>query len=478
MHNWLKKTYHHLPYPARSLMATARGYQLRRLRYGPETQGLAEEALARESWSSKQWKVYQEEQLGRTLHHAATRVPYYRKHWQQRRRRGDHASWEQLENWPVLKKDTLRAIPQAFIADDVDKRKLKKEHTSGTTGMPLTLWQSRRFLLQFYALYETRVRGWNGVSIHEPWAHLGGQMVTPYHQQKPPFWVWSASLNLLYMSTFHIAPQTVKAYAQALADHGIQHIIGYCSSVNTLAHFIKESEIEAPPIKVVVGDSEPLFDHQRERIARVFNCPCKSAYGMAEMVISASECAHGAMHLWPEVGQLEVLYDNQDIRVPTGQTGRLVCTGFLLKEMPLIRYEVGDQGALGPEHALCNCGRHLPTLLRVEGRNNDMIVTPDGRRVRWYMSIFSEFHLMETRVIQQEANSLTIQFVPTPEFVVAELEGMKQCLQDRVGNMHTEFQQVSAIERGPNGKFRAVISLLDKNGKHKEGNDPALERKR
>lgn len=463
MDDWLLKIYHRLPYPARSLMAMARGYQLRRWRYGPETERLVEEALAREAWTPEQWKGYQEERLSRILHHAATKVPYYREHWQQRRRNSDRASWEMLENWPVLKKYALRATPEAFVADDVGRQKLAKDHTSGTTGTPLTLWHSRQSLLQRYALYEARVRRWNGVSINKPWAHLGGQLVAPYNQRKPPFWVWSASLKLLYMSTYHIAPQTAKAYVQSLADHDIQHIIGYCSSLNALAYFIEKAAIEVPPMQIVIGDSEPLFDYQRERIACVFNCPCRSVYGLAEMVADASECNHGTMHLWPECGLVEVLHDDEDVPVPPEQVGRLVCTGFLLKEMPLVRYEVGDRGALGSERATCNCGRRLPTLLRIEGRSNDMIMTPDGRRVWWLMPIFYGLHLMETQVIQQDANSLSIRFVSASGFVASEIEEMKRRLRHRVGDMQIEFQQVSTIERGPNGKFQAVISLLDGN---------------
>src|SRR5690606_2199212 len=97
--NRLLTFYHHLPPPVRNLAASLRGYYLRSWRYGPETERLVEEALEREHWSAEQWKRWQEERLAYVLHRAATQVPYYRQQWSERRRRGDTASWEVLENW-------------------------------------------------------------------------------------------------------------------------------------------------------------------------------------------------------------------------------------------------------------------------------------------------------------------------------------------------------------------------------------------
>src|SRR6201999_2266836 len=120
---------------------------------------------------------------------------------------------------------------------------------------------------------------------------------------------------------------------------------------------------------VIISNAEPLYAHQREFISRVFGCPVRDTYGMSEMTCAASECEAGKLHLWPEAGIYEVLRDDQDVPVRAGETGRLVCTGFLNPDMPLIRYEVGDRVAIAPPSEKCSCGRTLPILLSVEGRN-------------------------------------------------------------------------------------------------------------
>jgi len=129
--------------PLRPILASARGYFLRRWRYGRDAERAAEAALERERWSAPQWQAWQQEQLVRVLSRAARRVPYYRAQWAERRRRGDRSSPEILENWPILEKDAVRTAPAAFVADDCNIARMHGETTSGTTGQPMRLWFSK-----------------------------------------------------------------------------------------------------------------------------------------------------------------------------------------------------------------------------------------------------------------------------------------------------------------------------------------------
>ena len=127
----LKDIYWGLPGALQSVAASFRGRQLQSRRYGAETEELVSAALERDSWSEERWKAWQEERLARLLHHAATKVPYYRDHWAERRRRGDKASPEILQNWPLLGKQQLREKPEAFVADSADVRRMFDSETSG-----------------------------------------------------------------------------------------------------------------------------------------------------------------------------------------------------------------------------------------------------------------------------------------------------------------------------------------------------------
>lgn len=455
----LLHVYHQLPEPLRTLAASLRGYYLRSWRYGPETERLVEEALERERWSAEQWKRWQQERLAFVLHRAATRVPYYRDQWGERRRKGDKASWEVLENWPILEKEPLRAHPQAFVADDCDIRRMFHEHTSGTTGKPLDLWWSRETVRAWYALFEARWRRWYGVSRHDRWAILGGQLVVPVSRTRPPFWVWNAALHQLYMSSYHLSPITIPHYLDALRRHRIVYLLGYTSALYELACGALDAGRDDLTFRVVIANAEPVYAYQREAIERAFHCPLRETYGMAEIVAAAGECEASTLHLWPEVGWLEVLVD--DLPAAVGAVGDLVATGLFNADMPLVRYRTGDCGALSPDETACACGRTLPRLSGLEGRADDVLYTRDGRRIGRLDPVFkAHLPIREAQIIQETLEQVRVRYVPADGFNAADARSIVERLQQRLGDVEVILEATESIPRGPNGKFRAVICKL------------------
>lgn len=461
MPDWLA-VYHRLPYPLKSAAAGLRGGYLRRWRYGPDAEALVEETLARDGWSVAQWETWQAEQLAAVLHRAATQVPYYRDQWARRRRAGDRAAWDDLANWPVLAKDELRRAPRAFVADDCDTGNMFYEHTSGTTGTPLHIWLSRETVRRWFAIYEARARRWYGVSRHDRWAILGGQLVAPVTADRPPFWVWNRALNQLYLSTYHLSEAHIPAYLAAMREHEITFLLGYPSAMYRLAQAAQANDVAAPQLRVAIGNAEPLLAHQREAIAAVFNCPVRDTYGMAEVAAAGSECEHGRMHVWPEAGLIEVLDDTADRLVAAGQPGRLVATGLLNADMPLIRYDTGDRCSAEPEDSpACACGRALPRLRSLEGRMDDVVITPDGRHIGRLDPVFkADLPIREAQIIQETRQQLRVLYVPTADYSTEDGAALIGRIRDRVGEMDVVLEEVAEVPRTANGKFRAVVSRL------------------
>ena len=451
--------YHRLPPTARSCAASLRGFYLRWWRYGRVTERLAREALERERWSAAQWQSWREQRLAYILHRAATRVPYYREMWAERRRSGDHRSWEELSNWPILEKEAVRQNLRRFLADDCRLRSMYYERTSGTTGTPLELWASRDTVRRRYALYEARRRLWHGISRHERWAMLGGQLVVPTSQRRPPFWVWNAGLNQLYMSSYHLAPDLLPYYLDALKTYRVSNIIGYASTVTCVAQAVLKEQRTDLRMKVVVTNSEPLLEHQRQVIGQAFQCPVRETYGLAELVVGASECEAGTMHLWPCFGHVEVLDGEQP--VPPGAVGEFICTSFLNPDMLFIRYRVGDRGALADDSVTCACGRTLPIVTCIEGRTHDALYTSDGRRIGRLDPVFkADLSICEAQIIQERLDALRVLYVPGEHFQQADAQRLVQQLQDRMGPIEITLEPVPRIPRTSQGKFRPVVCLL------------------
>lgn len=449
MNDALLRIYHRLPPPARSLAASLRGYRLRRLRYGPETEMLVEQALERERWTPEQWREYREDRLAFLLHRAATKVPYYREQWAERRRRGDQASWEVLANWPVLTKDAVRRHARRLVAEDCDPSKMACDHTSGTSGKPLELWFSPSTVRAWYALFEARCRRWYGLSRYDRWGILGGQLVAPVSATKPPFWTWNAGLNQLYMSVYHVSPGAGAAYADAIRRYRVRYLVGYPSALDALAEAASQAGARDTGVEAVITNAEPLLGYQRQHIEQAFGCPVYETYGMSEIVAAANQCEHGGMHLWPEAGVLETL------------DGDLVSTGLMNPDMPLIRYRTGDRATLGAERPECPCGRLLPLLASVEGRSDDVLYTRDGRRVGRLDPIFkARLPLQEAQIVQEALDRVRVLYVPDAGFTKDSAADLVRLVRDRMGSVEVALEAVERIPRGANGKFRAVVCQL------------------
>ena len=291
---------------------------------------------------------------------------------------------------------------------------------------------------------------------------LGGQLVVPIARARPPYWVWNAGMRQLYMSSYHLSAGAIPAYLDAMRRHGVTHVLGYASSMTTVAQAALEAGLRPPALRVAISNAEPLLAWQRARISEAFGCPVRDTYGMAEMVLGGSECAEGSLHLWPEAGVLEVLADAADVPRGAGETGRLVATGLLNPDMPLVRYDVGDRGARAPSGAACACGRLLPRLLAIEGRSDDVVVTPEGRRVGRLDPVFkADLAIREAQIVQETRDRVRVLIVPAEGYGEDDARTVRQGLRERLGDsVAVTIETVPEIPRGAGGKFRGVVSRL------------------
>ena len=335
------------------------------------------------------------------------------------------------------------------------------ESTSGSTGTPLNLWQSRKTVQAWYALFEARWRRWYGVSRHDRWAILGGKLVAPVERREPPFWVWNAALHQLYLSSYHLAPDLIPHYLEALRRHRITYLWGYTSSLHALAQEVLRSRRKDLPMAVVITNAEPVFDYQRQTIAEAFQCPVRETYGMSEMVAAASECEAGNLHLWPEAGLVEVITDGKS--ATRGSSGDLVCTGLLNEDMPLIRYRVGDRGTLPATDEGCPCGRSLPLLAAIDGRLDDVLYSPMGEvSAGWTPYLKQNCLSGRPRLSRKHWTKIRVRYVPAPNFTPEGAQSIAERLIDRLGPVEVIMEMVSEIPRSPMESFARSMQAYER----------------
>ena len=386
-------------------------------------------------------------------------IPWYRDAHRAGRFPADQVrSLADLPRLPVLDKEIVRSRPRSLLADDCDPGGMYRESTSGTTGKPLTLWWSHSTHQAWFAVFEQRLRHWNGVSRHDRWATLGGQLVVPQGREKPPFWVWNAPGKQLYMSSYHLAPRFLSSYLDEIERRGIRYLFGYASSLDALATHALATRRTDVKLDVVFSNAEPFFAHQRRRIEQAFGCPTRDSYGMAEIAAAAFECTHGRLHISPDVGIVEVLRDDGTVAAP-GEMGDAVYTGLLNRDQALIRYRQGDRLSLAAPEEMCACGVAMPLVKEIEGRSDDVLVTPDGRRVGRLDPVFkTDLGIREAQIAQVAPDHVEIRVVPGDEYTDDDGRIMKERLVDRMGDVRVSVVLVDSIARSARGKFRAVVN--------------------
>lgn len=452
--------YNHLPLSLQDLVVSAAGVRVLRQRYGqPFQRSLA--ALQRSDFADKDAvREDQDQRLRATIDWAVRTVPYYRELF---RSEGiDPASIrgvEDLPRIPTLSKTMVRERAHALRSEGVPRRRVIPAHTSGTTGTALQLIHTRESMGWEYAVI-LRQRSWFGLALRDRFATFGGQTVVPLQQKVPPYWRYDRAGGRTMFSLYHMSSKTASHYARELHNPVYKFWQGYPSSMGLICQHLDEVGVElgdAAPV-AVFSSSETLLDFHRNLISQVTGAPIADRYGDAEFCVSALQCPEGRYHVDTEFCVVEIdAHEETDDFV----RGEVIATGFANRAMPFIRYRTGDVATLLKKER-CPCGRSRPILEKIDGRIEDYVVTPDGRRVGRLDHVFKDAHeVREAQIVQMDRGTLTVRIVPGASYGSDAEARIDAEFRSRLGDsIEIRYELHDSLPREPNGKFRAVLSAL------------------
>lgn len=455
----LERLYNSSPIWIQNLMTTVYGYNLHRQRYSDNFQRHLAEVRETQWWPAERLEALQNERLAALVRHAYAYTRYYRQLFDRLGLKPkDITCKDDLCKMPILSKDDLREHFDDIVARNIPRRRIFVDHTSGTTGTPRTLHIDLNCLQYNFALL-ARAREWAGVDCLPRRASLRGRLIVPNEQEEPPFWRYNRIEDQLLLSSYHISAETILVYAERLRHFKPQLLDGYPSAVYTLARLMQLQGLDNFHPQAVMTDSETLLAYQRQCIEQQFGCKVYDWYGTAELAFSAGQCEQGNYHLNAEFGIVESVQNGE--RVGQGEIGHVVCTGLLNYAMPLIRYDVGDTAIFSDEK--CPCGRDLQVMNSVEGRVEDIIVTPEGRMVGRLDPVFKEVqNVLEAQILQDSLDTVRVKVVCAEGYNEVDSLNLKDALRKRLGyQMQIELEFVNLIPRTEAGKFRFVISNVE-----------------
>lgn len=409
-------------------------------------QSRSREALVEEQVSS----------LRAMVTHAYDKVPYYNALLKERGLRpDDFKSLKDLERLPVLTKGVIKDNWDAFVPLDLATRRYERKATGGSTGTPFPYRMSRYDkMLSMCHLY----RGWSyaGYGLGDRMVFMGGSSLTMGVGPSAARRVHELVKNIRMLSSFDMDEAHLRSYADTINRFRPRFVFGYASSIYFFSKWLMENGVRVEPPVAVFTTAEKLFPEARKGIEEALRCEVLDTYGLNDGGVSAFECLeHRGMHIDTERAVMEVV-DGDGRQLAEGE-GRILATSLHNHSMPFIRYDTGDLGRVAAE--ACPCGRPHPLLEGIMGREQDMLVTPEGVAIHgeFFTHIFWEVTgVKEFQVVQDARDHLTITVVAEDGFDRGQLEKVRAHIAARSSGWAVDFKEVDRIGRTASGKFKFV----------------------
>jgi phenylacetate-CoA ligase len=398
-------------------------------------------------------RAHQLRALQEQLQHAYATVPYYRAAWDQAGvHPADVKTFADFEAFPILSKADIRRHERALVSSEFDIEKLRVKRTSGSTGVPLTIYIDEP-AAQWKTACTIRSDEWSGWRLGQRVAKVWGNPEYRHFGFKGRLRNYFFD-RAVYLDTLDLNDVRLAEFARAIRRQRPGLIFGHAHSLYLLACYLKKHGFTGIRPNGIISTAMLLHDWQRSVIEQVFRRKVTNRYGCEEVSLIASECEeHNGLHVNADSVYTEVL----------GEPGKLLVTDLSNRAMPLIRYQIGD--VVVPAERVCPCGRGLPMIERVEGREADYVLTPAGRLISG-ISLTENFALhipgtAQVQIVQESLTELRLRVVPDDAFGDESRRKIAALVEETFGaGVRFEIELVEAIPQEPSGKYRFCISKI------------------
>ncbi|MDR2433732.1 MAG: phenylacetate--CoA ligase [Treponema sp.] len=282
----------------------------------------------------------------------------------------DIKTLDDLKRIPFTTKHDLReGFPWGFLA--IPREEVVRLHaSSGTTGMPTTIYFSR-----------DDIKRWSGFvarCIYGTGCNRGDvfQNMITYGLFTGGLGFHSGGEEVGMLVIPSGAGNTARQF-RLMQDFGTTVVHATPSFLLHVEGRMREAGVKRENIalKRAFAGAEPYSEDTRRRIEELLHIDVYNSYGLSEMngpgVAFECQCKNG-LHIW-EDGYIAEIIDPDTLEpVPDGEIGELVLTVLCREATPILRYRTRDLTGFytGP----CPCGRTHRRLRRITGRSDDMLI--------------------------------------------------------------------------------------------------------
>lgn len=384
-------------------------------------------------------------------------VPYYRRLFD---RAGitprDIRSLDDLPKIPITSKRDLRMCPPNDVLSGRAKRSgLLAIKTSGSTGIPMTIYESRAesFLLNLIKFRTLRALGLT-------WRDKMIKVQNRGYVHRPLSWRALQKFGLLRQEDIHSdSPQQV---ASILAGKTADVLTGYTGNLVRVAQILADRPDLTLKPRFIVGGSDTLTPFFRSQIQAILKAPIRDTYLCREAGMIAWECpVSGRYHVEDDHVIVEVLKD--DIPARPGEQGEVIVTSLVRRAMPFIRYRLDDIAVMA--RGDCPCGRRSVGFDQVLGKRQDYFWLPGGVEFNpWQISglwMSRAPWILQFELVQEEEGLIILRVVPSSPPPALEAAALLDESRRILGpGIDFRLELVEGIKPDAGGKFRIHRSLV------------------
>ncbi|MCF1598460.1 hypothetical protein [Streptomyces muensis] len=313
---------------------------------------------------------------------------------------------DSFESLPTLNRATLRTYREPFNYEVTEGMTVYADQTSGTSGAPLSVYYSQKFMAQYLHLNMIKVALLAGFTslgrrpvfslrVTDNKAYQGGIVVSDPMELVGLSLIWHLDVN---------DSASFDRFTRMLADLDPEVLVAKPNLYRILLERWKQHETTPPsrPVFTVSGGAM-LPDDLRGDVSTFFGCRMVSAYAISEAGYLGSECEELSIHLDESAHDRFECVPLEGGADGDPAAGELAVTSTLNDCMPLVRYRVGDVVDFARD--ICACGLSGPFLRKLQGRTTIVFDLGDGHMLSptRYMDIFkeipelAEYQLTQTR---------------------------------------------------------------------------------
>ena len=371
------------------------------------------------------------------LHHLARYAAQYSSHFRKRlaqaKLRPDGlTSLAVLRRLPVMHRRDLQS-GEGIVCTEVpaSHRPVGESKTSGSTGEPIVAKRTAINQLMWMAM-TMREHFWTRSSFDTRLAAIRANIPQLAHDKD-----WGAPASLLFRTgpslrlPITLSVETLVAH---LAEFKPASLIVYPNTLDAISRHCAQAGIAFEGLRTIRTIGETLSADIRSRAQEVFRAPVADNYSSQELGNIALQCPEsGLYHVMAESLIVEVI-DGSGAPCKPGEIGRVVVSDLHNFATPLIRYDIGDYAEPAEP---CPCGRGLPSLKRIVGRERNLIVMPDGTR-HWPLVGFHRFReiapVAQYQMIQHALHDIEVRLVVEAALTPSQEKDLREVIQKALGH--------------------------------------------